>query len=91
MCFGSLITYAQLSQTLTGRVIDTDTRAGLPSATVLVETAEGFGATTDEMGYYEIQNVPIGRHRITIEYVGYDPVTRENNMVTSGKEVNLDI
>ena len=26
MCFGSLITYAQLSQTLTGRVIDTDTR-----------------------------------------------------------------
>ncbi len=91
MCFGSFVTYAQLSQTLTGRVIDTDTRAGLPAATVLVETAEGFGATTDEMGYYEIQNVPIGRHRITIEYVGYDPVTRENIMVTSGKAVNLDI
>lgn len=82
---------AQLTQTITGRVIDTDTRAGLPAATVLIETVEGFGATTDDLGYYEILNVPIGRHRISVEYVGYDPVTRENIMVTSGKAVNLNV
>ena len=83
--------FAQLTQTITGRVIDTDTKAGLAAATVLVETVEGFGATTDDMGYYEILNVPIGRHRLSIEYVGYEPVTRENVMVTSGKAVNLDV
>ena len=77
--------YAQLTQTITGRVVDTDTKAGLAAATVLVETADGFGATTDEMGYYEILEVPIGRHRLSIEYVGYDPISRENIMVTSGK------
>lgn len=83
--------YAQLTQTITGRVVDTDTKAGLAAATVLVETADGFGATTDEMGYYEILEVPIGRHRLSIEYVGYDPISRENIMVTSGKAVNLDV
>ncbi|MFT7591911.1 MAG: hypothetical protein ACI9UJ_001840, partial [bacterium] len=83
--------FAQLTQTVTGRVIDTDTKAGLTAATVLIETVQGFGATTDDMGYYEILNVPIGRHRFTIEYVGYEPVSRENIMVTSGKAVNLDV
>lgn len=89
--FIGISSYAQLTQTITGRVVDADTKVGLQAATVLIETVEGFGATTDEMGYYEILNVPIGRHRLTIEYVGYDPVTRENIMVTSGKAVNLDV
>src|SRR6056300_611187 len=82
---------AQLTQTITGRVIDADSKEGLAAATVLVESAEGLGATTDEMGYYVINEVPIGRHTISAEYVGYEPVVRNNIMVTSGKEVNLDI
>jgi len=82
---------AQLTQTITGRVIDADSKEGLAAATVLIESAEGLGATTDEMGYYVINEVPIGRHTISAEYVGYEPVVRNNIMVTSGKEVNLDI
>ncbi len=83
--------YGQMTQTITGRVVDTDTKVGLPAATVLIETLEGFGAMTDEQGYFELLEVPIGRHRISIEYVGYEPVTRDNVMVTSGKAVDLII
>jgi hypothetical protein len=91
LCLLWTATQAQLTQTITGRVVDTDTKAGLAAATVLIETVQGFGATTDEMGYYEILDVPIGRHTISIEYVGYEPITRENIMVTSGKAVNLNV
>ncbi|MBO6516367.1 MAG: TonB-dependent receptor [Bacteroidia bacterium] len=82
---------AQITQTVTGRVVDTDTKAGLPAATVLVETAEGLGATTDEDGYFEMSNVPIGRHKFIIEYVGYESVVRDNIMVTSGQTVDLRV
>lgn len=80
---------AQITQTITGRVIDYDTKAGLPAATILVETAQGVGATADELGYFEILNVPIGRHKLVINYVGYESVIRDNVMVTSGKSVDL--
>lgn len=85
----STVSFGQLTQTITGRIIDADTKQGLAAATVLVESATGIGGTADEMGYFKITGVPIGRHRISFEYVGYEPVTRDNVMVTSGKEVDL--
>lgn len=91
VCALGLQAFSQITQTVTGRVVDADTKVGLAAATVLVETASGLGATTDELGYFEIKEVPIGRHRFVIEYVGYESSVRDNIMVTSGKSVDLTV
>ncbi|MCB9262095.1 MAG: carboxypeptidase-like regulatory domain-containing protein [Flavobacteriales bacterium] len=89
LMFLTYVVQAQLTQTITGKVVDATTNAGLVGATILVETATGIGAMTGEGGYFKLVNVPIGRHRLTIEYVGYETVVKDNVMVTSGKEVDL--
>ena len=41
-------------QTVRGRVIDEDTRAPLPGATIMVVGSQTLGATTDEDGNFRI-------------------------------------
>ena len=81
--------HAQITQTVTGRVVDADTKAGLAGADVLCETATGVGATTDELGYFEMTNVPLGRHKFVVDYVGYESMIKDNVLITSGKAEDL--
>lgn len=80
------------TQTIRGKIIDKESYAPIIGASVLVmgdfETPKG--ASTDIEGNYRINNVPVGRHKIKITYVGYYekiiPV-----IVNSGKELILNI
>lgn len=78
-------------QTLRGRIIDEDSRVPLPGATVLMAGSRALGATTDVDGYFRIENVPVGRVTLAISYIGYEERVVPNILLTSGKEVVLDI
>lgn len=84
---------AQGTQTVKGRVLDADSKEPLPGVTVILKiSAENkSGSTTDDLGYFQITNVPIGRHSLSVEFVGYEQVVLNNILVGSGKEVNLNI
>ncbi len=77
-----------------GLVVDKQSETPLNGATVeLLGSEEGIGGITDFDGYYRLENVPLGRQTIRVSYVGFEPVTIPNIVVTSGKDavVNIDL
>lgn len=62
---------------LTGKVTDKNTKEPLIGVNVLVEGTT-LGAATDINGSYVILNIPPGKYRIKIHYIGYQPLVMEN-------------
>ena len=81
-----------LSQTIKGSVVDLDTQTPLIGATVIIRGSDPLrGATTDTEGYFWISSVPIGRYDIQANYMGYKPNIIPEIVVSSAKEVILNI
>jgi len=82
----------ELVQTIRGHVVDNQTAAPLPGATVvLLGSDPARGAATSVDGWFEIEQVPVGRISLQISYVGYETRTLRNLLVKSGKELVLNI
>ncbi len=86
--------YAQeLSQTIRGVVLESDSRTPLPGASVAVYRDSQLiaGTTTDANGLYRIEEVPVGRYFIVASYIGYNPVVIPDIIVNTGKQSVVDI
>jgi hypothetical protein len=93
--FAILLTYetdAQgLFQSIRGTVIDQESMAALPGATIILMGSDPLlGTTTDEEGQFILDHVPVGRHTLSISYIGYQTVVIPEIMVSSAKEVVLN-
>ena len=85
-------TETQFYQIIRGTVVDVETQNPLPFATVTINNFDPvMGAITDDNGEFRIENVPIGRHNIQVSYIGYETQILPEIMVTTGKEVVLNI
>jgi len=79
-------------QNIRGVVTDKLTQITLPGATVqIINGTAGKGTITDANGIYVLPDVAPDRYEIKVSYVGYKDVFASNVLVTSGKEVVLDI
>ena len=84
--------YGQLSQTIRGRVVEKVSKQPLIGATVVLsDSIAQNGTITNDAGDFKIDSVNVGRHNILISYVGYETVLLDNLLVTTGKEVILNI
>ncbi len=82
----------QITQTIKGTVYDIQTREPLIGATVIIRNSEPLmGASTDAGGQFSITRVPLGRHSLQANYIGYEPVIIPEVMATSAREVVVDI
>ena len=89
---GTLHLAAQQTQVVKGIVIDRQSEIPLIGATIQwINAEESKGAVTDLDGYFRIEGIPVGRHEFQVDYLGYESFTVPNVVVTSGKEVMLDI
>jgi hypothetical protein len=79
-----------LTQTVKGIVTDKISQKPLAGVSVLVEEGNKSAVTGNE-GLFEIRGVPVGRVRLTLSAVGYQPTTIPELLVTTGKEVSLEI
>jgi hypothetical protein len=89
LCFPFFLMAQQL-QTVTGKVTDKTTRQPIIGASVAVGNTT-LGASTDENGYFEIKNVPVGRQTVNCTYIGYQNYISEGFIVSSTKSVALEI
>lgn len=91
--FSSFFTIAaQEGQTVKGAVVDQQSELPIIGATIELLTVDPvMGTVTDLDGYFSIDDVPVGRHQLRISYLGYSSVTIPNVLVTSGKQVDLNI
>ncbi|MBE9511944.1 MAG: TonB-dependent receptor, partial [Bacteroidetes bacterium] len=80
----------QLTQTIRGVAVDKHSKSPLPGATIVLLDAETLtGTSSDANGNFRLEEVPIGRRTIQIRFLGYNPITINNLIVTSAKEINL--
>ncbi|MEQ8909905.1 MAG: TonB-dependent receptor [Vicingaceae bacterium] len=80
------------TQTVRGKIVDTDTKTGIPFANVVIANTDPLmGSTSDMDGNFKIEKVPVGRLQIKVSYVGYESLTLPNVLLIAGKEKVLTI
>lgn len=80
-----------LTQTIRGTVTDVDSKLPLIGVEILIlESDPLIGTTTDVNGNFRLENIPIGRVILHLNYLGYESMTVPNIIVNSGKEVLLN-
>ena len=88
----TLNTNAQGTQTIKGTILDKLSQQPLIGAKVIIVGSEPLvGAVTDFDGNYKLPNLSPGRYELTISYTGYKNQTASNLILTSGKELVVDI
>lgn len=78
-------------QTIKGIVIDKASGVPLPSVTIGLLDMPQMGTITDDNGRFSLAGVPVGRHDLQATSVGYETSVFREIMVTSAKEINLEI
>ena len=79
------------SQTLRGTVRDAINHEPVAYATIILTDNPLLKAISDSVGRFSIGDVPVGRHNLRCQYVGYETVEMNELLVTSAKETYVDI
>ncbi len=80
------------TQTIKGRVVDADSHISLPGVNVFImESDPPKGTITDVDGYFQLEDVPVGRYTIQLSFMGYEPAIYKEIAVGSGKQVVLNV
>ncbi|MGE5496636.1 MAG: TonB-dependent receptor [Syntrophothermus sp.] len=81
--------YAQGRGSIRGKVLDFNDKNPLWGATVLVK-GTALGASTNDEGRFNLNNIPAGKVIIVTRYIGYITSEREVNLA-DGQTLNLEI
>jgi hypothetical protein len=81
---------AGLKQKLKGIVVDADSRKPLQGVSINLSTI-AVSAISNENGVFIFNDVPVGRHALEITLVGYESKSIPEVILTSGKELELNI
>jgi hypothetical protein len=83
---------AQLTQTVKGKISDKEVGIALPGVIVqLKDPTLNLVVTSDNNGNFKMPGVPVGRRSFIISLTGYKTVPLHDIIVTSGKEMVLNI
>ncbi len=75
---------------LNGYLSDATTGETLLGANILLEESDGRGATTNNAGYYVINNIPAGTYMVHFSYLGYENFRQEITL-DEGESRRIDI
>lgn len=81
----------KLTQTIRGVVIDSKTNVPIVFASVSLSGDAPIGTVSDSLGRFNLSKVPIGRYDLRVSFVGYHEKIVRGVLVTSSKEVYLEI
>lgn len=80
------------TQTIKGTIIDKQAQFALPGVNILIIGSNPIkGTTTDADGKFRLTEIAPGRYDLKISFMGYKEIVLPNVLVTSGKEVSIDI
>ncbi|MCH8331170.1 MAG: carboxypeptidase regulatory-like domain-containing protein, partial [Bacteroidetes bacterium] len=86
-----LSTNQKTVQTIRGTVFDKALRFPLIGAHVIIVDSDPLlGSVTNTEGRFRIEDVPVGRYSVKINYIGYEDYYLNEYLVSSGKEVVLN-
>ena len=80
------------TETIRGKVIDVDSKSPIFGANIILLNSDSIiGATTDVDGNFRLTKVPVGRQSVKITSLGYEDAVISNIIVSSAKQVILNI
>lgn len=80
------------TQTIRGKVNDVDSKSMLFGATIILLNSDSLiGSSSDADGKFRLEKVPVGRQSVKVTCIGYEDAVLSNIIVTSAKEVILNI
>ena len=77
---------------ISGKVIDANTKQPIPYATIIVKDMVDktiTGGITEENGNFKIEKIPEGKNIIEIQFIGYQTYSKEVNLVAGSLKQNL--
>ncbi len=72
--------FAQETGTIKGKVIDKTTRKSIPFVNIILVGSDK-GAVSDDNGFFEIKNTPLGYRKLKASFVGYTTVVSEEYFI----------
>jgi hypothetical protein len=92
LLFSKCMFSQEITQTIKGRIVDTDSEISIPGATVIIANSDPtIGTVTDIDGYFRLENVPVGRISLQFSSIGYETQYINDILISSGKELDLSI
>ena len=95
LCINCSFVFAQSNymQTVRGQVTDKVTSAGLPGVIIRLknDSTKTHIATTDARGNFKLEGIKVGRRSFIVSLFGYSTIQLTDIIITSGKEVFLNI
>ncbi|WP_314239766.1 TonB-dependent receptor [Capnocytophaga leadbetteri] len=90
-CFSLTTVFAQQTTKVRGRVTDENKQALIGVDVVLEGTS--IGVSTNDKGFYELRNVPIGKQTIVFSYLGFQTLKIRTDVAPnpSGTHTHLDV
>ncbi len=84
--------FSQYTQTVRGKITDKVSGIALPGVIVQLKSLQGNKAVvSDNDGSFKLTEVPIGRQALVFILTGYKPIPLNDLIVSSGKQVVLNI
>ncbi len=81
---------AQKTQSIRGSVQDGFTQKPMQGVAIRIE-GTALGAISDEAGNFVIDRIPVGRHRVQADFLGYFPYISEPLYISSAREALIQI
>ena len=81
--------FSQSLYTVSGKVIDKDTRLPLPGASVFAQNTT-FGVATDAEGNFKLK-IPNGGYELIITYTGYETESIRISNATAGENMTIEL
>ena len=88
--FNSILSIAQNSGKLTGKILDKQTQLPLEGAIIILENT-AMGIATDANGYFSLEDIPTKSYNITVSYLGYQTQTIYNVIVKTFGTPSLQV
>ena len=84
--------FGVIRQNIRGIIIDKETKMPLTGSNIILVTVKPFvGVTSDDKGTFVLKNIPVGRHSIQVSFMGYKSTVVSELLLTSAKELYLEI
>jgi len=77
---------------ISGVVIDKNLNEPIPYVTVAIQTLSGdiiTGGVTDDNGKFDIKDIPEGKSKVSIQYIGYKTYTSEIEIKSGNRNLDL--
>ena len=88
MTHGSAQPGTELKGNIVGEVYHATTREPLPGANIII-VGTTIGAAADENGYFQIENIPVGRYSVRATVIGFTPRIIADAVVNPARPLEL--